>query len=81
MRTSFRASPQVEKPPSLDCLHSACAQRFPEPAYRIRRDDATSTLWVSADGSRLELGVQPHNGQRRGSSAVFDKMESKFRGC
>lgn len=80
IRTSFRtASSTVHENPSMDSLYAACAERFAHPTYHIRCDDAASTIWVSREGRRLEVGIQAHTVGRRGLAAVLDGTEAKLR--
>ncbi len=80
IRSSFRtASAAPHECPTLESLRSACAKHFLPPEYRVRRDDATSAVWVSLDGHRLEVGVQPCTVARQGIALTLEKMDSKLR--
>lgn len=63
---------------SLDNLYGACVEHFRPPTYSVRRDDATSTVWLSAAGANRQVGVQPHLVARRGLDAAFESLEEKL---
>lgn len=69
--SDYMSAVSTDAGPTLDVLCAACAERFLPPAFAVRRDDGSGTVWVSRNGERLSIGLRPNTVARRGLAAVL----------
>lgn len=79
IRTSYRSRSAGEAAsPTMDALWEACSQRFLPPAYRLGRESASGTVWVSLDGHGFTLGIRPNQVERLGLDAVLLDTDTRL---
>lgn len=63
---------------TMDALSVACTERFLSPAYLVRRDDESETMWVSRNGGPLWIGLRPNMIERHGFEFVLDDAHARL---
>lgn len=78
--SDYMSAVSIDAGPTLDVLCAACAECFLPPAFAVRRDDGSGTVWVSRNGEGLSIGLRPNTVARRGLAEVLAETGARLAG-